>query len=431
MKFYRYGKYVLYLAVAAIGIYGIVRDYRAFAGAQGLAGELQNAEAQRLQVNAGRELWNTAEAGIARLFPVFGYLVYEQHRETLATQSDTAQDTVGAYYSRYAYIERIREEMQADSGEENSETVEPETEAGETEEAPSDEAYIDENQNQETVFTAALANYTGGITDQMLQTIAAAGYTAEQILDLPTLVNQFYIVNAGTSVSEEVLNPSTLLSVDFDVPADTEEPVILLYHTHSQEAYADSIPGDVSQTVVGMGDYLTELLSGQYGYQVLHNKSSYDLNEDGVLDRDLAYSRALPELQAILEEYPSIRLVIDLHRDGVGDDVHLVTEVDGKPTAQIMYFNGMCRSETGDYPDLVHEYREVNLALSLQLMLTTDAYYPGVSRVIYLKSMRYNQHLCCSALIEVGAQTNTVEEARNAIAILADIIDQVIRTEKD
>lgn len=319
--------------------------------------------------------------------------------------------------------------MQADTGEEAAEPSETDTES--PAEAPSGEADADGNTETDAVYTAALANYTGGVTEQMIQTIQAAGYTTEQLLDLPTLVNQFYVVNAGTSVSEEALNPARLLSVDFDVPAGTVEPVILLYHTHSQEAYADSVPGDVSQTVVGMGDYLTELLSEQYGYQVLHHKGTYDLNEEGVLDRDPAYSRALPELQALLEQYPSIRLVIDLHRDGVNDDVHLVTEVDGRPTAQIMYFNGMCRSETGDYPDLVHEYREVNLALSLQLMLTTDAYYPGVSRVIYLKSMRYNQHLCCSALIEVGAQTNTVEEARNAITVLADIIAQVIQTEKD
>ena len=176
-------------------------------------------------------------------------------------------------------------------------------------------------------------------------------------------------------------------------------------------------------TVVGIGDYLEKLLEEKYGINVLHHKGQYD-----VPSRDNAYSNALPDLEKILQENPTIEVVIDLHRDGVPADRHFVTEVNGKQTAQIMFFNGLSRTTSqGDLTYLANPYIADNLALSFQMQLAAAEYYPGLTRKIYLKGYRYNLHLCPkSMLVEVGAQTNTFQEAKNAMEPLADILQKVL-----
>ena len=156
----------------------------------------------------------------------------------------------------------------------------------------------------------------------------------------------------------------------------------MIYHTHSQEAFADSVPGDESTTIVGMGSYLTTLLQ-QQGFSVLHHKEIFDM-KDGEIDRNKAYTRAEPVISKILEENPDIQIVIDLHRDGVGENVHLVKEIDGKPTAQIMFFNGMSYSaKNGSISYLPNPYIENNLALTLQMKLASDSLVPGFARKVY------------------------------------------------
>ena len=182
------------------------------------------------------------------------------------------------------------------------------------------------------------------------------------------------------------------------------------------------MPGDESTTIVGMGSYLTTLLQ-QQGFTVLHNKETFDvINEE--IDRNKAYTRAEPVITQILADNPSIQIVIDLHRDGVGENVHLVKEIDGKPTAQVMFFNGMSYSaKNGAISYLPNPYIENNLALTMQMKLASDSLVPGFARKIYLKGYRYNMHYRGkSLLIELGAQTNTVEEIMNAVEPIANII---------
>lgn len=177
---------------------------------------------------------------------------------------------------------------------------------------------------------------------------------------------------------------------------------------------------------MGVGNYLAELLE-QKGYRVYHDVSVYDL-KNGKLDRSRAYSYALEGVTAILQKYPSIQVVLDIHRDGVRESTHLLTDINGKKTATIMFFNGTSETPDGPIEYLRNPYRTQNLAFSFQMKLCADAIYPGFTRNIYLKGLRYNQHLRpCSALIEVGAQNNTYEEARNAMEPLAELLDMVLR----
>ena len=255
---------------------------------------------------------------------------------------------------------------------------------------------------------------------------AHPAYTAEQLKDYDFLMNHIYNVDRSTATNREQLDANRLLNYDFHIEKKSEGPQILIYHTHSQETFSDSVPGDEGTSIVGMGTYLTELLERQ-GYHVLHHKEVFDM-VDGVLDRNKAYTKAEPVIAKIIRENPSIQIVIDLHRDGVGENVHLVTEVNGKPTAKVMFFNGLSYSaKNGPIGYLENPYLENNLALTMQMKLAADSLAPGFARKIYLKSLRFNLHLHPGALlIEAGAQTNTVEEMRNAMEVLAQVLGDVL-----
>lgn len=251
-------------------------------------------------------------------------------------------------------------------------------------------------------------------------------YQLAQLEDYDFLMKHFYSVHTSTTAGRDLMDARKLLSRNFQLEQETESgaaPQILIYHTHSQEAFADSKEGE---NIVAVGDYLAKLLT-QKGFSVYHDRSVYDVR-DGKLDRNRAYTYALEGISQILEENPSIQVVIDLHRDGVSEKTRLVTEVNGKPTAQIMFFNGLSQTPDGPVPYLENPNREDNLAFSLQLQLKAAAYYPGFTRKIYLKGLRYNMHLRpCSCLIEAGAQTNTYEEVKNAMEPLAEVFTMVLR----
>lgn len=255
----------------------------------------------------------------------------------------------------------------------------------------------------------------------------AAGtiYSLEELSDFDFLFSHFYTMENNTTITAADLNAEALLSKDMSIDKNVDGPQILIYHTHSQEGFVDSVPGDNSTTIVGVGARLAELLR-EKGYDVMHVTSVYDL-VDGKLDRNEAYSKAEEEISAILEAYPSIQSVIDLHRDGVQEGTRLVTEINGKQTAKFMFFNGLSRTKKNGAIDyLYNPYIQDNLALTLQLKLMSEQYYPGLSRNIYLKSLRYNLHLSDKALlIEVGAQTNTLEEMLNTMEPLSDVLDKV------
>lgn len=252
-------------------------------------------------------------------------------------------------------------------------------------------------------------------------------FAMEDLQDFQYLLGTFYTVDKATNIDENRLSAVKMLEKDMrlDPQGKSEEPEILIYHTHSQEGYADSIPGDEMMTVVGVGARLTELLT-EAGYEVLHHRGRYDIE-----NRDYAYANAEPAIKTIQEENPTIEIVIDIHRDGVAADRHLVTEVDGKQTAQFMFFNGLSRTtRLGDIEYLPNPYIEDNLAFAFQLQLKGAQYYPNLLRKVYLKGYRYNMHFKPrTLLVEVGAQTNTLEEALNAMEPLANILDMVLSGE--
>ena len=266
------------------------------------------------------------------------------------------------------------------------------------------------------------------------ETIAAAvphpiiDLSPEKLADYNYLLGQFYIVDSNTEADAVQINAGDFLKQDLKITKETDTPQILIYHSHSQETFADSREGEESDTIVGVGDYLTQLLTENYGYQVVHLKEQFDM-AGGELDRSAAYDYARDYLEPYLQENPDIQVITDLHRDGIPEDRHLVTEINGKPTAQILFYNGLSYTTSkGSLDYLPNPYIQQNLAFSFQLEYQAAQYYPQFYRGIYLAGYRYNLHLRPrSLLLEAGAQTNTVQEVKNAMEPFADILDKVLQ----
>lgn len=276
------------------------------------------------------------------------------------------------------------------------------------------------NENSQALGLAAGDGYQKGHTDY-----TGGMYQLAQLQDYDFLIKHFYTVHSSTTARREEMDAAVLTGMDLSMKKDPSVPQILIYHTHSQETYADYAAGNKKATVVELGNRLTTLLE-EKGYQVLHDTTSYDMAA-GKLDRNHAYNYALDGIMGILQKYPSIQVVLDLHRDGVKESLHMVRTVNGKATAPIMFFNGMSQTPEGEIEYLKNPYKTENLAFSLQMQLLAEEEYPDLTRKIFLKGLRYNLHVRPrSALIEVGAQTNTLEEALNAMEPLADLLDQVL-----
>lgn len=254
----------------------------------------------------------------------------------------------------------------------------------------------------------------------------AAAYNRDQLLDVEFIKKEFYTVDATTSIKPQQLDYDKLSGFDATLKQDSDNPQILIYHTHSQECYADSNPEDASTTIMGVGEYLSALLRQEYGFNVIHHLGMYDVE-----GRDYAYNYAADGLEQVLQEYPTIEVVIDLHRDEVKEGTKLLTNIQGMDMAKFMFFNGLCyTNQLGELTSLPNQYIQDNLSFAFQLQLAAQEYYPGLTRRIYLKGYRYNMHYRSkSLLIELGAQTNTVEEAMNSCKPLAHLIAMVLKGE--
>ena len=253
-----------------------------------------------------------------------------------------------------------------------------------------------------------------------------ASLSMEKLRDYNYLLSKFYTVDSTTMTNSEQLNAEAFMAKDMKISQESDGPKVFIFHTHSQEDFVDSVKGDPSTSIVGIGAYLAEQLNAK-GIETMHHDGVYDLI-NGKLDRSKAYELSEIGVREILNQYPSIEVVIDLHRDGVKEDMHLVTEIDGKQTAKIMFFNGLSRTKTnGDISYLYNPYIQDNLAFSFQMQLASESMYPGLARRIYLKGYRYSLHMMPkSLLVEAGAQTNTVQELKNAMDLLAEILNQVL-----
>lgn len=200
------------------------------------------------------------------------------------------------------------------------------------------------------------------------------------------------------------------------------EPTVLILHTHGTESftptgeYAETTPyhtTDTSHNMISVGAYVAALLQ-QNGISVLQDTALHDS-----LSYNAAYSNSRRSIQDYLEKYPSIRLVLDLHRDSIEDEKgnQVVQSVFAQDTtyAPLMFVVGT------DSSGLTHPNWQTNLALALKLQSLLEGICPGICRDISLRSQRFNQDLSDGALlVEVGASGNSRQEALRSAQVLAE-----------
>ena len=222
------------------------------------------------------------------------------------------------------------------------------------------------------------------------------------------------------------------LQQTFSAELTNEEPQILILHTHGSEAYTPADRTDIvwsgeyrttdsRYNVVKVGDEMAEVF-GEAGISVLHDRTLYDYpSYTG------AYDRSLAAIQSYLTQYPSIRFILDIHRDAVadaqGNQYKVVSTIDGLGTAaQLTLVVG------SDGSGLTHPNWMENLRLEVAIQEETLAEYPTLMRPVLLRNSRYNQHATTgSLLVEVGAAGNSPEEAALAGRLLAEQMIKVLQ----
>ncbi|MBR3133257.1 MAG: stage II sporulation protein P [Clostridia bacterium] len=228
------------------------------------------------------------------------------------------------------------------------------------------------------------------------------------------------LIRNGTSfeLTEDMLVPD----IYFNNKSD-----IVIFHTHTCESYTPSESFNYVQTgnyrttdldysVARVGTELTELLIGK-GYNVVHDVTYHDYP-----DYSGSYTRSLETIQGVVNSTPA-ELVIDLHRDALGDSSYgPKVKIGDEYCAQLMFVMGS--SEGGLY----HPNWNENLKLAIKIQEKGNEMYPGLFKPIMLTKYRYNQSVARgSCIIEVGATGNTLDEALNSMKYLAEVIDEVMK----
>ena len=264
-------------------------------------------------------------------------------------------------------------------------------------------------------------------TDEVAQEVKkeAKKFHAKKWENPAYLRKYIYQIDSTTTATDGELNGKVLMNMNLRLKK-SDQPQILIYHTHGSETYRGSRKGRKSDTVIGVGDVLVNKLR-QRKIKVIHDRNIYDV-KNGKEERSKAYNYAANAIEENLRKYPSIRVVIDLHRDGVNEKTKLITTQKGRQMAQIMFFNGMSRTAAnGDIKYLKNPNKQMNLAFSLQLQAQAMKKYPGFTRKIYMKGYRYNLHYRGrSLLVEVGAQNNTLSQAKASMSLLAELLNDVL-----
>ena len=200
------------------------------------------------------------------------------------------------------------------------------------------------------------------------------------------------------------------------VSLEGKEPKILIYHTHTTEAYLQT---DKYKYVVAVGEKLAQCLRG-YGISVIHDTTDHEPPKLAT-----SYSRSLKTMEKYRDKYPSITMYIDLHRDSFGKNptkpADFVT-INGRQCARLMFVVGTGKGATGTGYGQMPDF-DSNYALAERITSTLNGIDPDLTRDIRVKPGRYNQHISNQCLlVEVGHNANTLEQALNSVDYLAAAI---------
>jgi len=239
-------------------------------------------------------------------------------------------------------------------------------------------------------------------------------------------------VNNKTSIPNETLFEESKYLPDFTI-SDTAEPQVLIYHTHTTESFEPYVRDffdpnfnyrttDETKNMVMVGDEICKQLEAQ-GIGVIHARDIHDYpSYNG------SYARSRETITRILEQYPTIKVALDIHRDAIQNDsgaYQPVVEINGREAAQIMIISG-CDDGSNDLPNYMKNFR---FASNLQQQMEGD--YPGFTRPILFDYRHYNQDLTNgSLLIEVGSHGNTLDQVQYSGELIGSSLARLLNSIK-
>ena len=218
-----------------------------------------------------------------------------------------------------------------------------------------------------------------------------------------------------------------LSEMDLPFRLDSNGPQVLIVHTHTTESFdsesaytSGDRTTDETKNIVSVGNVIADILN-QNGISTVHDTTVHDYpSYNG------AYTRALTTIKQNLGQYPSVKIVLDVHRDGIvrddGTKVKVITEIDGNTSAQVMIVAG------SDASGLLHENWKENMKFASQIQKKAYQMYPTLMRPLNLREERFNTHMTKGSLIvEVGSNGNTLAEAKQAAEYIANVICKVLK----
>lgn len=303
-------------------------------------------------------------------------------------------------------------------------------------EEPQAQQVINQKENETTAATAPSQPKTSRDKSGYYDTYA--NHSGESKLP----VTQKQIGFDGTAVGDGCIKNKTGLDFDFDgllnapltfkTEKNSSEPQVLIYHTHTSEAYLDesvdyyyesyySRTQNTDYNVVAVGNRIAEELE-KNGIKTLHDTTVHDSTYNG------SYDRSAQTVEADMADYSSIKVVLDIHRDALGTDeskVKPVFEYGGKQAAQIMILSGCDYYGERDFDNWQN-----NLNFALKIQNKAEQMYPGMTRPISFDFFAYNEYICDgSLLIEVGSDANSIDEVELTGAMLGNVLAQVLNTQ--
>lgn len=229
----------------------------------------------------------------------------------------------------------------------------------------------------------------------------------------------------GVKIKNETNYDLTGMNLKADVNINNKN--ILIFHTHTCESYTPTEANsyqesgnyrttDLKYSVARVGDELQKYLTS-YGYNVIHDKTYHDYPSYSG-----SYGRSLKTVSNLISQNKDTDLIIDLHRDAIGDDTYAPkVKIGDEYAAQIMFVIGT----NGN--GLTHDNWKQNLEFAMKVQQKANEMYPGLFKPILLRNARYNQHLGKAAnIIEIGATGNTLEECEVSAKYLAKVLSEVM-----
>ncbi len=256
-------------------------------------------------------------------------------------------------------------------------------------------------------------------------------------------ISEYQYINDGVTdkyqnirvknVNKTGIDIKKLLSEEIDLSVKKDEPSVLIFHTHTTETYQILDRGyyqqgfltrtnDIGRNMVRVGQAIVQQIE-QAGFTVIHDTSIYDSTYTG------AYGKSRAGVEKYLKENPSIKIVLDIHRDAIqrsdGTKIKATAEIEGKKAAQIMIISG-CQEEGNPVENFPNW--EKNLVFAVHLQKQLEDLFPGITRPLYFSPRKYNMDLTeCSLLVEVGTDANTLEEAVYTGKCLGKAISEMLK----